>query len=72
MIDQQEIVSVLELLESCTFDQQLVIIMRYLNDLTIADTAEVLNWSEGKVKTTQHRALKHLRIQADKNKVGRG
>jgi len=39
----------------------MVIIMRYFQELSIAETAEILNWTEGKVKTTQHRAIKHLR-----------
>ena len=26
--------------------------------LSIAETAEILGWTEGKVKTTQHRAIK--------------
>ena len=36
----------------------MVIIMRYFQDLSIAETAEILGWTEGKVKTTQHRAIK--------------
>ncbi|MEK4424727.1 RNA polymerase sigma factor SigX [Solibacillus sp. FSL K6-1523] len=51
----------LEALEACTGDQKMVIIMRYMQELTIQETAEVLGWTEGKVKTTQHRALKKLR-----------
>lgn len=48
-------------LEACTGDQKMVIIMRYMQELTIQETAEILGWTEGKVKTTQHRALKKLR-----------
>lgn len=48
-------------LDLCTGDQKLVIIMRFFQDLSIAETAEVLGWSEGKVKTTQHRAIRSLR-----------
>lgn len=48
-------------LDFCTGDQKLVIIMRFFQDLSIAETAEVLGWSEGKVKTTQHRAIRFLR-----------
>ncbi|MBN6888378.1 RNA polymerase sigma-70 factor, ECF subfamily [Cytobacillus horneckiae] len=48
-------------LESCTVDQRLVIIMRYIQDMSIAETAESLGWTESKVKTTQHRALKVLK-----------
>ena len=38
----------------------MVIVMRYFQDLSIAETAVVLGWTEGKVKTTQHRAIKSL------------
>ncbi|MCP1144242.1 RNA polymerase sigma factor SigX [Lysinibacillus endophyticus] len=51
----------LEALEKCTGDQKMVIIMRYFQELSIAETAAILNWTEGKVKTTQHRAIKNLR-----------
>ncbi|WJY28620.1 sigma-70 family RNA polymerase sigma factor [Sporosarcina trichiuri] len=62
-VESEEIRTVLRLLDDCTTDQRLVLIMRYMNDLTIAETAASLEWSEGKVKTTQHRALKRLRNQ---------
>lgn len=48
-------------LDTCTGDQKMVVIMRFFQDLSIAETAEILGWSEGKVKTTQHRAIKSLR-----------
>lgn len=48
-------------LDTCTGDQKLVIIMRFFQDLSIAETADILGWTEGKVKTTQHRAIKSLR-----------
>lgn len=48
-------------LDLCTIDQRMVLVMRFIQDLSIAETANVLNWTEGKVKTTQHRALKALK-----------
>ena len=51
----------LDALEKCTGNQKMVIIMRYFQELSIAETAAILNWSEGKVKTTQHRAINKLR-----------
>ncbi|WP_431030460.1 RNA polymerase sigma factor SigX [Lysinibacillus sp. LZ02] len=59
----------LEVLELCTGDQKMVIVMRYFQELSIAETAGILGWTEGKVKTTQHRAIKTLRekmIQQEK------
>jgi RNA polymerase sigma-70 factor, ECF subfamily len=57
----EEMKELLNVLDTCTGDQKMVIHMRYIHDLSIADTAEVLGWSEGKVKTTQHRAINALR-----------
>ncbi|WP_438318371.1 RNA polymerase sigma factor SigX [Sporosarcina sp. FA9] len=56
----EEMKELLHQLDLCTGDQKVVVIMRYFNDLSIAETAEVLGWTEGKVKTTQHRAIKVL------------
>lgn len=56
-----EMKQLLDALDKCTGDQKMVIIMRYFQELSIAETAEILKWSEGKVKTTQHRAIKQLR-----------
>lgn len=43
---------------------RMVVILRCLKDLSIKETADVLGWSESKVKTTYHRALNMLRIDA--------
>lgn len=48
-------------LEKCTVDQKSVIVLRYIQELSINETAEVLGWKESKVKTTQHRAIKQLK-----------
>jgi len=52
-------------LDLCTVDQKAVLISRYIYDLSIKETAEVLGWSESKVKTTQHRALKALKREME-------
>ena len=56
-----EMKQILNALEHCTEDQKMVIVLRYFQELSISETAAILNWSEGKVKTTQHRAIKQLR-----------
>ena len=56
----EEMKELLKELDTCTGDQKMVIVMRYFQDLSIVETAEVLGWTEGKVKTTQHRAIKAL------------
>jgi RNA polymerase sigma-70 factor, ECF subfamily len=49
-------------LEKCTIDQRSVIILRYIQELSIIETAQILGWKESKVKTTQHRAIKQLKV----------
>jgi RNA polymerase sigma-70 factor (ECF subfamily) len=54
---KEEIQLLYRCFDECSQDQKMVVIMRYLNHLSIQETAEVLEWTESKVKTTQHRAL---------------
>ncbi|MFC7783494.1 MULTISPECIES: RNA polymerase sigma factor SigX [unclassified Rossellomorea] len=62
-VAKEEIKVLYECLKQCSTDYRMVIIMRYLQELSIAETSEVLGWTESKVKTTQHRAIKWLRIE---------
>ncbi|WP_044340136.1 RNA polymerase sigma factor SigX [Rossellomorea aquimaris] len=62
-VAKEEIQVLYECLKMCSTDYRMVIIMRYLQELSIAETSEVLGWTESKVKTTQHRAIKWLRIE---------
>lgn len=55
----------LRVLHTCTGDQKMVILMRFFQDLSVAETAEVLEWTESKVKTTQHRAIKALKSKLE-------
>lgn len=57
----EEMKELLSALDTCTGDQKMVIHMRFIHDLSISESAEILGWTEGKVKTTQHRAIKALR-----------
>lgn len=59
-------------LDHCSTNQKLVLVMRFLNGLSIAETAESLKWSESKVKTTQHRALKSLKSIMESNQGKEG
>jgi RNA polymerase sigma-70 factor (ECF subfamily) len=38
-----------------------VIVLRHIEDLPVPEVASLLGWTEGKVRTTLHRALKRLR-----------
>ncbi|RSK27489.1 RNA polymerase sigma factor SigX [Bacillus sp. HMF5848] len=60
-VQHEEIQQLYQCLDLCTVDQRMVIILRYIQSLSIAETAETLGWTESKVKTTQHRALKVLK-----------
>lgn len=71
-LQNEEIRLIYECLDQCSVDQRMVIIMRYLQELSISETAEVLQWSESKVKTTQHRALKVLRKAVEKRLMEEG
>jgi len=55
--EQQRLYRKLDLL---TLDQKNVIILRFIQSMSIHDTARILEWTESKVKTTQHRAIKKL------------
>ncbi|MGR3764880.1 RNA polymerase sigma factor SigX [Rossellomorea sp. NS-SX7] len=63
VVANEEIQVLYQCLKHSSTDYRLVIIMRYLQELSIKETAEILEWSESKVKTTQHRALKWLKIE---------
>ncbi|AZU63190.1 RNA polymerase sigma factor SigX [Neobacillus mesonae] len=60
-VQREEIQWVYKCLEYCTVDQRAVIILRFLQDLSITETAQALGWTESKVKTTQHRSLKQIK-----------
>jgi RNA polymerase sigma-70 factor (ECF subfamily) len=60
-IQKEEVQLMYRCLERCTVDQRLVIVLRFIQALSVAETAETLGWTESKVKTTQHRALKRLK-----------
>lgn len=60
MVADEEVQKIYKLLDQCTLDQKNVLILRYIQSLSIKETAEILSWSKSKVKTTQHRAIKKL------------
>lgn len=64
-VQKEEIRWVYQCLQHCTVDQRAVIILRYIQDMSIAETAQALGWTESKVKTTQHRSLKALKKQLE-------
>jgi RNA polymerase sigma-70 factor (ECF subfamily) len=71
-LQKEEVRHIMRCLNECTFNQRMVIIMRYFNELSISETAEALNWTESKVKISQHRALKALRVSLQEMMVEEG
>ncbi|MFC4387692.1 RNA polymerase sigma factor SigX [Gracilibacillus marinus] len=60
-IKNEEAAQLYQSLNVCTNDQKQVILLRFLYDFSIDETAKILGFSISKVKTTQHRALKILK-----------
>ncbi|MFZ0369191.1 MAG: RNA polymerase sigma factor SigX [Halobacillus sp.] len=69
-VQNDEMKQVYKALDNCTLDQRNVIIFRFIQGMSIQETAEILNWSESKVKTTQHRGMKSLKEMMDKPMEG--
>lgn len=72
VVMNEEMKEVVNALDYCTGDQKMVVHMRFLHDLSIAEAAEVLGWTEAKVKTTQHRAIKALQDKLRELRKERG
>lgn len=58
LIKDEQIQLVYRYLDKCSIDQRSVLILRFIQSFSIKETAEILNFSESKVKTTQHRGIK--------------
>ncbi|ANB61947.1 RNA polymerase sigma factor SigX [Anoxybacteroides amylolyticum] len=69
-VQREEIQLMYRCLSHCTVDQRLVVVLRFIQGLSVAETAETLGWTESKVKTTQHRALKRLKQQMEEAAKG--
>ncbi|TFB23939.1 sigma-70 family RNA polymerase sigma factor [Filobacillus milosensis] len=57
----EEIKTLYKCLDDCSEDQKMVVILRYIQQMSIKETADILNWTSSKVKTTQHRAIQTLK-----------
>jgi RNA polymerase sigma-70 factor (ECF subfamily) len=63
-----EEMEIAEALSKLREPQRQVIILRYLEGMSVEDTAVILGWSQSKVRTTAHRALHHLRALLSEEK----
>ncbi|MBM6619910.1 RNA polymerase sigma factor SigX [Bacillus suaedaesalsae] len=71
-LQNEEIKQMYYCLDHVTVDQRAVILLRYMQSLSITETAEALGWTESKVKTTQHRALKQLKAYMEEQRAKEG
>ncbi|GAA0329939.1 hypothetical protein GCM10008967_20540 [Bacillus carboniphilus] len=62
MVDQQETKATLyQMIQSLKSNDRDVLILRGIKQLSVAETATILKWTESKVRSTYHRALQKLR-----------
>lgn len=66
---QQE--SLLDALEKLSNDQQIVIKLKFIDDLENHEIAKILNKSEGAIRVIQHRATKELKRLIEENRDGK-
>lgn len=45
-----------------------VVVLRGIEELSVAETADILKWSETKVRVTYHRALKNLKTEVEEGR----
>ncbi len=65
-LDQSlDVTTVRAALAKLEFDQQNVLIMKFIDDLSTKEIAQALSKSEGAIRVIQHRALKHLKRHLD-------
>ncbi|MDE5412742.1 RNA polymerase sigma factor [Alkalihalobacterium chitinilyticum] len=68
---KEEIDTVYASLKKFKYEYRMVIILRGIQEFSVKETAQIMNWSESKVKVNYHRALKQLKqeLQSDTSLV---
>ena len=70
LIKGQEVAELMVYVRKLAPDRQMVLILKYVDDLTNTEIGEILGKSEGAIRVIQHRALKKMRsIIEQENKV---
>lgn len=70
LIVKEEAKEIFRLLDTLKGDYREVIILRKIHEFPIERTAQILGWTESKVKSTLHRALKKLRNSVQEEEGG--
>lgn len=71
MIQNERMQLIYQCLDQCTLDQKNIIILRFIQEFSLQETADILGMTVSKVKTTQHRGIKTLRKLLEReNKKG--
>lgn len=70
VIKDEALREVYDYLDVCSEDQKNVLILRFIQSFSIKETAEILNMSISKVKTTQHRGIKKIRKLIEEKQKG--
>ncbi|MGG1833286.1 sigma factor-like helix-turn-helix DNA-binding protein [Cytobacillus firmus] len=66
MIKGEKVTLLYEAIRHLKLSYQEVLILRKIKEFSIKETAEILNWSENKVKITTSRALAALKKELQK------
>ncbi|WP_170007510.1 RNA polymerase sigma factor SigX [Bacillus fonticola] len=72
LLQNEDIQLMYRCLDRCKVEQKMVLLLRFLQSMSISETAASLGWTESKVKTTQHRAMKTLRMEMEAAKEKEG
>jgi RNA polymerase sigma-70 factor, ECF subfamily len=62
-VDRTELMDLYSAIDNLEEKQKSVVILKYLNDLTISEVSEILQVPLGTVKTILHKALRELRLE---------
>jgi RNA polymerase sigma-70 factor, ECF subfamily len=64
-VSEEEIIDLYTAIDKLDEKHKTIIMLKYIEDLTIPDIAKILNWPVGTVKTYLNRALKKLKIELE-------
>ena len=69
LIKNEEVESILKVIRQLPSDRQLVIILKFVEDMSNLDIARILGRSEGAIKSLYHRTLSDLRDLPENGKL---